>query len=129
MAQNDMAASPLEPNALDALIEMIGLDEPDFLIELIDTFLTDSSNLVDTLPVDWHNGDSETVTRTAHSLKSTSATFQAMRLSKLAAELEAEMRGEDVGINILDHINQIVAEHSLVKAALMDEKTKLSARL
>lgn len=129
MAENDMASSPLEPNALDALIEMIGLDEPDFLIELIDTFLNDSSNLVTSLPVDWENGDHETVMRTAHSLKSTSATFQAMNLSRLSALLEDEMRGDDTGINIPEHIDQIVAEHARVKAALVVERSKLTARL
>lgn len=124
-----MESSPLEPNALDALIEMIGLDEPDFLIELIDTFLNDSSNLVSSLPTDWQNGDRETVMRTAHSLKSTSATFQAMNLSRLSAVLEDEMRGDDTGINITDHIAQIVAEHERVKAALVIERSKLSDRL
>ena len=129
MTVDNSASSPLEPNALGALIEMVGLDEPDFLIELIDTFLVDSSDIVSGMPESWRNNDRETVLRAAHSLKSTSATFQALRLSKLSSDLESEMRGDETGMDVTSQIDQIVAEHLLVKEALAHERAKLEATL
>lgn len=125
MTSIDSNASPLEPDALAALIDMVGLDDPEFLVELIDTFLNDSSTIVNSLVSDWANNDRETVMRSAHSLKSTSATFQATYLSELSAELESEMRGDTTGIDVPAQIDLIVAEHARVKDALALERTKL----
>lgn len=125
MFPSNASSSPLQPNALDSLVEMVGLDDPDFLIELIDTFLVDSAELVETMLHDWQAQNVEAVMRAAHSLKSTSATFQAMRLSQLAADLEGEMRGDDTGMDVVTQINAIRAEHSEVKTALLDERSKL----
>ena len=116
---------PLESDAIEALIEMVGMDDSEFLVELIDTFLTDSSAIVASMPSAWAVDDRETVMRAAHSLKSTAATFQAMHLSQLAGDLESEMRGDDTGMDIAAQIELMAMEHVRVKEALILERAKI----
>ena len=38
--------SPISPNMIAHLEEMVGFDEPDFLVELLDTYLEDSGRTI-----------------------------------------------------------------------------------
>ncbi|MEM7131122.1 MAG: Hpt domain-containing protein [Chloroflexota bacterium] len=125
MTSTGSNTSPLEPDAIAALIDMVGLDDPDFLIELIDTFLQDSSAMVEMMMTNWEEQDYETVMRTAHSLKSTSATFQATYLSQLSSDLELQLRGDDMGIDVVEQIRMIKDEYGRVKDALVIERGKI----
>jgi HPt (histidine-containing phosphotransfer) domain-containing protein len=77
----------IDPAAFDALSETTGGD-PEFLAELIDTFLTDGVDLLATLDAALAAGDAVALRRAAHSLKSNGATFGATALSALAQRLE-----------------------------------------
>jgi len=118
-------SSALAPGVIDALVDMIGFHDPEILVELMNTFLDDSVELVGTLHDQWQAGNRAEVLRIAHSLKSTSATFQANRLSHLSAELEAELRKDTPAIEVDSHIQSIVAEYAVVQDALNVEKQKL----
>ncbi|MEZ4656002.1 MAG: Hpt domain-containing protein [Caldilineaceae bacterium] len=108
---------------------MVGFDEPDFLIELLDTYLEDSGRTIKNLPQAWQMQDAFGVMRAAHNLKSASATLTAVKLELLTTELENEMRGESRGLNIGDQIEQIIAEYHRVYAALLTARAELVAQL
>ena len=73
----------IDPAALQAVVEMIGADEPAVIVDLIDTFLMDSAKQVEEMGQSLATGDIKTLHRAAHSMKSSSATFGAMQLSSL----------------------------------------------
>lgn len=114
-------------NAIELLKDMLGLDDPEFLVDLIGTYLDDSSNLVGALRAEWVVGNREVVLRSAHSLKSASATFHATKLSTMAAELEDELRDDAGELNVDNQIQRIVDEHGRVVTALAIAREKLDS--
>jgi HPt (histidine-containing phosphotransfer) domain-containing protein len=81
----------VDPAALDRLLEMTGGD-PDFLAELIDTFIEDGAAQLEALRAAIAAGDAAEAVRPAHSLKSNSASMGAARLADLCRALEADAR-------------------------------------
>ncbi len=75
----------LDRSTFEELRQMSGSD---FIDELVDTYLEDAPKLVQEMEAALQAKDAEAFRRAAHSLKSNSATFGAMRLSNLAKELE-----------------------------------------
>ena len=114
----------LQPNALEAIVEMIGIDDPDVVVDLIDTFLTDSQRQIDEMHRSMATGDFKTLHRAAHSMKSSSATFGAMPLSKLCQRLEQSAKEQCVDGTCAEQIEIVAAEHILVLAALEEERAK-----
>ncbi len=80
-----MSETLIDPEAWEMMKSMT---EPAFLVELIDTYLTDSPELIEQMRAGLAAGDIEGVRRAAHSLKSNSASFGATRLAGVARELE-----------------------------------------
>ena len=68
--------------------ELKAMSGADFIDELVDTFLEDAPKLITEMKTALQAGDAESFRRAAHSLKSNSATFGAMRLSGMAKDLE-----------------------------------------
>ncbi|MCB0082907.1 MAG: Hpt domain-containing protein [Caldilineaceae bacterium] len=120
---------PIAVNLIAHLEEMVGFNEPDFLIELLDTYLEDSARTIKLLPQAWQKQNMFDVLRAAHSLKSASATLTAAKLELLTTQLETEMRGGATGLDIGDQIEQIIAEFHRVYAALLIERAKLAKQL
>ncbi len=77
----------IDTGALDALREMTG-DDPAFMAEMIDAYFDDTASLLAAMRAALAAGDVEVLRRAAHSLKSNSATFGALGLSRLCRELE-----------------------------------------
>jgi two-component system sensor histidine kinase BarA len=82
----------IDDPTFDALRASVGGD-PEFLADLIETYVTEASGLLSSLREALDKGDSEAARRAAHTLKSTSASLGALELSsdsglveKLAAE-------------------------------------------
>lgn len=73
---------------LNTFNELKQISGADFINELIDTFLDDTPKLIAQMKTALPANDADGFRRAAHSLKSNSATFGAMRLSGLAKELE-----------------------------------------
>jgi len=108
-----------------ALVEMVGQDEPEILVDLLDTYLVESAGLVNTIREGALSGDLASVLRPAHSLKSSSASIGALRLSKLCADLETYLRGNLPGLDVDGQVRQIDDEFGRVQSALNDAKVKL----
>ena len=108
------------------MIEMVGPDMPDVLVDLLDTYLEESAGLVSTIRQGADTGDLGSVLRPAHSLKSSSASIGAMKLSKLCADLEAHLRGSYPDLNLLEQVQQIEIEFERVAAAVNVEKDKIA---
>ncbi len=88
-AAGEQSDPVIDPAALDAVAEMVGTDEPEVMLDLLDTFLEDSQNQIDKMVSSLAAEDWTLLHRIAHSLKSSSATFGAMRLSQLCQTLES----------------------------------------
>jgi CheY-like chemotaxis protein len=85
----------LDPAALSRLREVIGGDAGD-LHDLLDTFLADSPNLLQSMKSGLAASDSTVMRRAAHSLKSGAADFGALSLSTLCAQMEKRARDGDL---------------------------------
>jgi len=109
------AIAILDPAALDNSREMVGDDA--FMVELIETFLTDAPKLLSDMATAVATNDAPLLRLSAHSLKANSADFGATALYKLCVELEGLGRdGEMVGT--ADLVTQVRAEYSQVEKAL-----------
>ncbi len=91
-----MDPDAIDRAALDALLETTGND-PAFLTDLIDTYLTDSLDLLATMRQALSGANPEQLRRAAHSLKSNSASFGAHRLASMCLELEQQAREGALG--------------------------------
>ncbi|MCA9669642.1 MAG: Hpt domain-containing protein [Myxococcales bacterium] len=78
----------LDPKVLGDFAEMLGADGPAVVDELIDTYLDDTPKRI--ADVDEATGarDLERLRRAAHTLKSSSASVGALKLSQMSATLE-----------------------------------------
>lgn len=128
MPSSDDLPPAVPPDVMAIVADTIGIDDAPILLELLDTFLHDAAQIVNTLQEKWAAGKKDEVLRSAHSLKSTSATFQAARLTELSAQLEDHLRDETGTLNVEQHILSLVAEYERVHQALLVEREKLAAR-
>ena len=90
------------------------------LCKVIGKYLTSSQQLIETMRVAVPQHDAATLHRTAHSLKSSSATLGALRLAALCKEAEAMGRTNTLE-GMLSLWERLEAEYTLVQAALTDE--------
>ena len=117
--------APISQEEFQSLAEMIGLDMPEVLADLLETYLTESRSLVDSLLAAHQVGDSDAMMRPVHSLKSSSASVGAMRLSSLCADLEAYLRGAPTEMDVDRQVALIADEFEQVTTALTYEKEQL----
>lgn len=109
-------ATQLDQSALDALREMTG-DDPEFLEELIDAFISDSNYQLQEIAQAAMTGDADMLRRAAHSLKSNGSTFGATELARLCQITETHaMNGDLTGLDTL--LAQISSECGKVREAL-----------
>jgi len=106
----------IDRSALDGLLDSVGGDK-EFLAELLQTYFADAPKLFETMRAALAAGSADEFRRAAHSLKSNSASFGAMLLSRMSKELE------DMGkAGTLDgagpKIAQAEEEYARVRAAL-----------
>lgn len=89
----------------------------DFLVELIDVYLDDTPTRLAQLRQALDGGDAETMTREAHTLKSSSANVGAMALSALAQQVELAGRNGRTDC-VAGEIGRMSAIFARVKAIL-----------
>ena len=82
----------LDPKVLQSLEEMLGGDTSSVLVEMIDCYLEDSLKMLQYLQTANRCQNAADLYAAAHTLKSSSATFGAVQLSKLCKKLEAIAR-------------------------------------
>ena len=77
----------LDPAALAELSASTG-DDTAFVVELVETYLSDATGLLDAIGAAIAAGDADALVRPAHTLKSSSATVGARRLAETSRRLE-----------------------------------------
>ena len=90
----------IDEPSIQTLRDLGGEDDPDLLAELIELYLTEAQDRVNILCDAQGGGDGETVARTAHSLKSSSANLGALAFSVLLEEIET--MAADEGVDALE---------------------------
>lgn len=88
----------LDVEVVRALLDSLGGDK-EFLDELMETFVTDAASLFADLRKGIAESDVETVRRASHTLKSTSASLGAMKLSGMGREFELRAGQGDLDLD------------------------------
>lgn len=120
-ALHKLTSSSINITLLHEVANDIGGDDPDFLIELIDSYLDNTRSLLQELYTSFAQKDFEVLLRAVHTLKSSSSVIGAEDLSTLCRELEANLRSnklEDLEIKI----NKITNEYAQVRSELEYKK-------
>ena len=120
---DSIAPGKLDHAALDALREMVGGDSA-FLAEMIDTFLQDTPGLISDMQTAATLADPDALRRAAHTLKSNSRTFGALRLGDLSQAVEERAAHSQIG-DIDELIDLVVEEYPAVVAALKLKRPEL----
>jgi len=90
---------PIEWSILQILEEEIAGNDPDTMLDLIDTFLNDTTTHINNVAQGIENREIKKIAISAHSIKSTAAIFGATTLATLCAEMERMANaGEDHAI-------------------------------
>ncbi len=116
----------IEQSALEAIVDIFGADDPGAILDLLDTFLLESAKQLEDIYTAFAGNDWSKLHRMAHSLKSSSATFGAVRLSQASAALEAAAKGqcaEDLCPELIDAVRR---EHQAACDILREERTRLA---
>jgi len=106
----------IDQAAIDRLLEMTGGD-PEFLRELITTYLEDGASQLDAMREAIAQSDAEALVRPAHSLKSNSASMGADHLGMLCRDLEADARAGRLA-GAAERVAEASAEFDRVRVAL-----------
>lgn len=111
-----MSESVIEQEVYAELQSTAGAE---FVVELVDTFLDEAPGMLAGLRGARAQGDAERFRRAAHSLKSNSNTFGALRLAGLARELELAGLNADPAHD-LDALAVLDEEYTRAAAALKE---------
>lgn len=106
----------IDRSVLESLLDSVGGDG-EFLSELLATYFEDSPQLFTNMRESLSRGDAEEFRRAAHSLKSNSANFGAMNLSRKAKALEDMGNSNDLQ-EAGESLKDAEAEYAKVKSAL-----------
>lgn len=115
-----MTERVIDAASFGALKEMTGAE---FIGELIDTFMGEAPLMLADLQKALSEGNAELFRRSAHSLKSNSLTFGALKLGSMAKELETLGRENQLG-QTGDKLTELRAEYARVEAALQELKNE-----
>ncbi len=111
----------LDPKALENLRKLVGQDDPDFFVSFIDNFLVNTAKLLKDLYSAAEQENRTVIHRTAHTLKSSSASCGAVQFSGLCKQLELVARTSEMP-EIHQLVEQIKLEYEKVKLALEAER-------
>ena len=109
--------STLDAAVLEELSDSVGGDRA-FVVELIDAYLTDSADQIGAIESAAAAGDAAAIVRPAHTLKSSSATLGARRLSAAARALEMAGRSGAFDDAAQETAQTLRAEWEVATAAL-----------
>lgn len=136
-SQTSDRVSKLLEEVKQAFISLVGETEGEIVTELVTTYLDSSQILATNLSIAIEQQDPKLMEQAAHSLKSSSASLGAMRLSEMSKELEKQGRAGDM--NEADKkVGALQQEYQCVRQALNillgndssdDTETKSSVQL
>jgi PAS domain S-box-containing protein len=113
-AEND---SPIDASTLDNIKAVQQPGKPDLVEKVINLYLNESQSLCKTIHEAVGTGDPQTLSKAAHSLKSSSANVGALKLASLCKELEMLGRSNSTD-NAQDIVNQMDIEYQRVIVSL-----------
>ncbi|MHC5599904.1 MAG: response regulator [Nostoc sp.] len=120
--QNQTFKSAIDAKILQSLRDMVTGDRVAFA-EMIECYLTETPKQVQNISTAITTEDTQTIWKTAHQLKSSSASVGAMALAQLCKVLEAQGRTSKLE-NSLELLSQLYQEYEQVKTALEKELAK-----
>ncbi len=108
----------IDPDGFAALVEMIGPDMPEVVVDIVDTYQQEALALLEEIEPAAADNDTERMVRPVHSLKSSSGSVGAQTLSQLCADLESYLRGFGPPMDIARQVSAIREEFQRVTAEL-----------
>lgn len=108
----------VDPAGFASLVEMIGPDMPEVVVDILDTYREEAVELLAVIVPAASANDKERMLRPVHSLKSSSASVGALLLSQLCADLERHVRGYGPPLDVANQVAAIEAEFQRVDAEL-----------
>lgn len=115
---NEENRPAIDPEGFRALVEMIGPEMPEVVVDILDTYRQEAAELLAVIVPAAAAADAERMLRPVHSLKSSSASVGASILSALCAALEQHLRGYGPPLDMPAQVAAIEAEYQRVDAAL-----------
>ncbi|MGJ5629838.1 PAS domain S-box protein [Nostoc sp. CALU 1950] len=112
----------IDAKILQSLRNIVRGDRVAF-VELIECYLTETPRLVQDISTAITTQDTKTIWKTAHKLKSSSASVGAMDLAQLCKVLEVQGRSSNLE-NSRELLSQLYQEYEQVKTALQKELAK-----
>ena len=118
------SSSPLNAETFGALKKLSATTAPTLLIELIDTFLQDTTSHLQTLRKAAALSDTTALVQTAHALKGSSRYIGAQHLAAICQTLQ-QLGQDGCVMNAVAHIEQLADEFKRVREALEKESQVL----
>jgi len=115
-------AEVLDQAALDNLLEMVGGD-PDFVDELVDTFLEDAPVQLAQLQLAVSAGDAAAVVRPAHTLKGNGASIGARAVETISRSIEEQARAGNLD-GMGEQVAALVAAIAELRPALDEARSR-----
>lgn len=109
---------PISEEGFAELVEMVGPNMQEVLNDLLSTYLEESAGLVEAMQEALAKDVEAEMLRPSHSLKSSSASIGAMRLSRLCAQLEDYLRSGRESLDVPAQVGKIAGEYERVREAL-----------
>ena len=116
----------LAESSIQELLSLGGDGASELVAELVDLYLEDSRQRLAEARSAFESGEVETVFRTAHALKSSSANMGAREFSRICANVEALEQAGDQALEA-SHMDQMTALYAEVERALEDLRTLCGA--
>ena len=111
----------LDARIMASLRELQADDEPNFLTEIIDTFLEDGPKRLEAIQNAIRLGDSEQLHRLAHSFKGASSSLGALSFSKVCGEIEEVGRSGSMA-EAEPLFSVLLQDYEKVRIALVHER-------
>ena len=109
----------INSSTLEAYREIMEDEADSFIAEILTNFYVNARNLIDALDKNIAENNVEEFTRAAHTLRSTSATVGALRVSDLATDLEARSTSEHLS-NLQPLIFELTEAYEEAEAELKE---------
>jgi len=123
IANHSQSSASIDHSLLHILEEDVADNDANIMLELIDIFIHDSANNIRCIAQAVEQKEFRKLEISAHSLKSSSATFGATILSSLCAHIEQIARAKTVE-GVEEVLNSIRDEFARVEAILRVEREK-----
>ena len=114
----------IDPKKIEELKELVDEDDPDFLIELLEDYMTISEENLKAIRYAIQAKDAVTVVKTAHTLKGASSNIGAVNMTELSKRLEHLGREETLE-GAIELIDQLEVEFVEVKSELEKETARV----